>query len=135
MLTKINFRQHFPQSHCFQLFEIFRNSFYCHLLFNYQCSFLLSRDSSFRLSHLNLLVNNFFKFFYFSFFKLLCRSQRNLYYHVFFKVSTPFFKFFQTICTIQNTTRSDCFSSIKKRLFLFYSLSLISSFYTLNFLI
>ena len=63
--------------------------------------FLLSRDSSFILSHLNLLVNNFFKFFYFSFFKLLCRSQRNLYYHVFFKVSTPFFKFFQTICTIQ----------------------------------
>ena len=56
--------------------------------------FLLSRDSSFILSHLNLLVNNFFKFFYFSFFKLLCRSQRNLYYHVFSKVSTPFFEIF-----------------------------------------
>ena len=40
----------------------------CHLLFNYQCSFvLLSCDSSFRLSHLFELVNNFFKFFYFNF--------------------------------------------------------------------
>ena len=31
------------------LLEIFRNSFYCHLLFNYQCP-LLSRDSLIRLS-------------------------------------------------------------------------------------
>ena len=44
------------------LLEIFRNSFYCHLLFNYQCS-LLSRDSSFRLSHLFAVVNSFFYFF------------------------------------------------------------------------
>ena len=26
------------------LLEIFRNSFYCHLLFNYQCSFVVSRQ-------------------------------------------------------------------------------------------
>ena len=65
---------------------------YCHLLFNYQCS-SLSCDSLFRLSHLFCFVNNFFKVFYFLFFKLLSRSQQMLSYHVFFKVSTPFLVF------------------------------------------
>ena len=44
------------------LLEIFRNSFYCHLLFNYQCS-LLSRDNFLRISDVFLLVNNFLKLF------------------------------------------------------------------------
>ena len=41
---------------------------FCHLLFNYQCSVLLSCDSLYRLSHLHLSVNNFFIFL-----KFFCR--------------------------------------------------------------
>ena len=87
---------------------------------------LLSRDSSFRLSHLNSLVNNFFKFFIFlicrlsdssirlsylgcsvnNFLKLfylsLIASLSNESYDTtpFSKCQHPFLKFFQTICTI-----------------------------------
>ena len=60
------------------LLEIFRNSFYCHLLFNYQGS-LLSRDSLIRLSYLYSLVNNFLKlFFIFKLFIFKKRRKRDL---------------------------------------------------------
>ena len=90
--------------------EIFRNSFYCHLLFNYQCS-SLSRDSSFRLSHLFAVVNNFFYFFQVLLelaVALLSNENDN-------NTLSPgcqhlFWKFFQTICTILKTIKGLYFS-------------------------
>ena len=59
------------------LLEIFRNSFYCHLLFNYQCS-LLSRDSLIRLSQPNPSCQQLFLFFLNSFLNFRCLVSNEL---------------------------------------------------------
>ena len=81
------------------LLEMFRISFYCHLLFNYQCS-LLSRDSLIRLSQPLCPCQQLFLSFLF-FQKLIRFFERlNRISHFFFVCQYCFLDFFAIICPI-----------------------------------